>query len=1432
MRLRFRRLPRLALGAIALLTLAAVVGARWQLREGRSFLADFVSRAASSPGMKIEIGAFDGPLSSQPTLRDISIADKNGVWLKIDHVDIDWSRLALLSLRVDIDRLDIGHVEIARRPAPAPAAPASETKSAGPSLPDLPVRVRLGRFTLGELSLAEPVLGASAKLSVTGGAALGPRSDGARVDVFAQRLDAPGALSAKGEISPGANKLLLSVNAQEPAGGLIARLAEIPDLPAVEVNLSGDGTLDDFSAHLSATAGERVGASGRAHLARQGGARRFDFDLTGKIEPLLPKAAAALFAGTTQVEGVATLGDDGATAVDRLALTTSALRLDATGSVGADGKITAALDVHGVPPSEQAEFRAKTLEASARIAGSLSQPSLDLRLLIDDARSPAGRFGHIGADIKAVALGALGDPATRIDISGVGNGSGLAFADRALADAIGESVSFTLRARATGEGDADIGLAKIEIGAGEAAFVGRAGPHLLNGKASVSAPSLARFARLSRRELRGALKLSVGLAGVPKDERIAATLDGTITSPAIGAAAIDGLLGRRLALAGKAETLADGGVRFDGLSLRGDHVVASVDGAATNAAADLSTRLEIPELRFADARLDGRAVIDAKLTGSLNKPDATFDATMTNGAAVGVAIPKLTLHGDAHDLAGALVASASLEGTIGGKAARGALNAAKAGAGWKVDGVDIAVGRSGLKGAADLDAAGLASGRLSLTAPDLDDFSALALQKLSGRLDADVRLDRAGGAQNIVVETRGERIRATSASIDRLSAKISGRDLYRRPALDGEVALDDARIGGETIPKARLVAKPVAAGTSLDIAVDARGFAIAGRSILTPGERTRLDIQSLSAQRAGKRIALAGPATVTLGDGAVELKGVALAAGSGRLELDGTVGDRLDLVAKARAVPLSIAAIADASLALDGALDAEAHVSGAASAPNGDWKIKLAKLSAPQLRSNGLPPLDLAAKGAVSGKRTTLDANVTLGAASRLQLSGSAPLDAGGSLDLAVKGVLDAAMLDTTLAANGQTLRGKANVDLRVSGPATAPMLAGGVTLNNGSFADPLNGVNLDQINARLEGRGRELTIVRLAAQTKNGGQIIAAGRVSVTPETGFPGAIRIGAKNAQLVSTDIVSAAADLDLDIGGPLARSPKVSGRVKLTTMEVDIPDRLPASLKALPDAKHVHPRDFAKRMLALERKQKEKAARPSKFDATLDLAIAAPNRIFVRGRGVDAEFGGELRLSGTLQNPVVNGAFDLRRGRLQLLTQRIDITRGKMTFAGGLTPQLDFSAETAAGDVTARIGVAGPASQPTFTFGSTPELPQDEVLSRLLFAKASGSLSAWQAVQLATALAQFSGAGTGVDAFEKMRKALGVDSLDLEAGGAGGPTVGASRYISDKVSIGVRTGTKPDQAAVSAGVDVTKNIRVKGETRLDGKTSVGIGVEWEY
>jgi len=1426
-------------GVVAGVVVAIGVGVNYlHSPEGSTALAALISRSASSPGMTVDIGGVDAALSSNPVIRDITLLDRDGAWLKIDRVSTHWSRLALLKLKLDIDRIDIGEMDVMRRPTLVAAAKTADATAKGAEKanaawrPDLPVRLKLGQFALGKLVLAKPLFDMATTLAINGSAELGAARDNASFSLGAQRLDAPGTVSTLAEFAPEGDRLRLKIAVSEPAGGLVARLAEIPGLPPVEIGLDGEGTLDAFAATLKASAGDDTSAQGGAKITRDGASRRVDLDLSAKIAELLPKDAAALFDGATKINGVAHLGDDGSTALDAFALQSSAFRLNASGRLGADGKIAGAASLHGAEAGKSARFSAKKLEGEANVSGALMRPEATLSLQIDDAEGPMGRFGHIDLAAKATADGDLSNAASRLDIDAQGHASGLAFADAALAEALGETASLSLRARASGAGETDVGLAKVETGAGEATFSGKAGPKMLDGKANVSAPDLHRFARLAGRDLRGALTLGADLSGAPQNGVVAATLNGAVVAPGAGMAAIDGLLGHRLTISGKVATLPKGGLSFDKLAIRGDHVAALVDGKATVEKAAINAKIDLPDLRQADPRLTGRGDVAAAVTGSLDKPDATLNATILDASANGRPIPKLALHSEAHDLLGALTALATLDGVVDGKAARGRVTAARAGKGWNVDAVDLAVGRASVKGALALDAAGLASGRLAIAAPDLDDFSTLALQKLAGRVNATVVLDAAGGGQNIAVDAQGAGVQAQNAAIERLNAKFTARDVKRSPILDGEVAVDNAHVGKEAIGKVRLVARPAGAGAAaLDLALDARGFAIASRATLTPGERTRLDIAQFSAQRGGQKIALAGPAVVTLHGGAVDLKGLSVALGSGRVDLDGTAGERLDFVAKAHALPLSIASLVDPSLGLGGTLDAEARITGSKSAPAGDWRVKVSKATAAQLRSNGLPAIDASASGRLAGQRTTVDADIALGSSSRLKIAGSAPLGAG-ALDLAIKGALDAALANTMLAANGQTAAGKANVDLRLTGSASSPIVGGSVGIADGGFNDPLNGVALSKIVGRLEGRGRDLDISSLTAQTKNGGQIAVTGRVTVAPDAGMPGSIHVTAHNAQLANTDVVSSVGDLDLTIGGALARSAKVSGRVTLANMDVSVPDRLPANLKPLPGSRHIDAKGFAAQMLALERKEKAKAAKHSTFDAALDLAISAPNRIFVRGRGIDAEFGGDLKIGGTVAKPNIVGGFDLRRGKLQLLTQRIDITRGKLTFSGGLTPTLDFTAETTAADVTAKIGVSGPAALPGFAFSSSPELPQDEVLSRLLFAKASGSLTPFQAVQLAAALAQFSGAGTGVDAFEKMRKSLGVDSLDLDAGGSSGPSVGASRYIMDGVNVGVKTGSKPEQTSVNVGVDVTKQMRVQSETRVDGKTSVGVGVEWEY
>lgn len=118
----------------------------------------------------------------------------------------------------------------------------------------------------------------------------------------------------------------------------------------------------------------------------------------------------------------------------------------------------------------------------------------------------------------------------------------------------------------------------------------------------------------------------------------------------------------------------------------------------------------------------------------------------------------------------------------------------------------------------------------------------------------------------------------------------------------------------------------------------------------------------------------------------------------------------------------------------------------------------------------------------------------------------------------------------------------------------------------------------------------------------------------------------------------------------------------------------------------------------------------------------------------------------------------------------------------------------------------------------------------MLSRLLFARAAAGLSPFEAIQLAQAVAQLSGNDSG-DLFEDTRRALGVDDLDVGFGD-GGPTVGLSRAIGDRVRVGIRAGARPESTGAGVDIDLTRRLKLRSEIGGDGRASVGIAIEQEY
>jgi len=302
-----------------------------------------------------------------------------------------------------------------------------------------------------------------------------------------------------------------------------------------------------------------------------------------------------------------------------------------------------------------------------------------------------------------------------------------------------------------------------------------------------------------------------------------------------------------------------------------------------------------------------------------------------------------------------------------------------------------------------------------------------------------------------------------------------------------------------------------------------------------------------------------------------------------------------------------------------------------------------------------------------------------------------------------------------------------------------------------------------------------------------------------------------------------------------------APKVAAPLTVDRADINLPDSLPPNVVVIK----------VTRINGNAGKQPQAApvAEPPALPATLDIKIDMPGNIFVRGHGLDSEWRGKLAIAGTSAAPVINGSLEQIHGTVDLLGKTFTLTRGRIIFDGSdkLDPLLDIVAEASTTDITAQVNIGGLASTPTITLTSTPVVPQDEILSRVLFGKGVGQITPGEGVQLAAAAASLASGGPGV--LDRLRGGLGLDWFrlgsstsgpttgSLNPGGAntsatGGTALSAGKYIVPGVSVGVSQGISPPTSKITVEVQVRPHLTVGGEVGQGGGTGLGINYNYDY
>ncbi|MEH6717168.1 translocation/assembly module TamB domain-containing protein [Parasphingorhabdus flavimaris] len=1374
------RWPMRSLVALAVLLILGLIGAAIWLDSdsGHRFIIRQVEAQAPENGLRIRIDDIEGSIYAGAQVQGLELADPKGRFFHAGTVAVEWNPLAWIFNELNISEAVITRAKLDRLP---------ELIDSGEDQPLLPnFDIFIGAFRADNLELGPAITGSSQFADLSGSADIRAGRAMVLLDAATTRSGDKILLALNAE--PDREKLDIDAEIIAPAGGVLAGMLGLEQ--DLSVTLEGDGSWRKWDGEFKALINGEPAA--QVILEAREGLFAYDGQLTASMLP------------------------------DGIAQKLAAPNLVLNGTASVENRLVA-LDL---------EARSAALSFTAEGGIDLGRNSLDAMRLETRLIDPSALAANLKAqdfELKALLNGKFSE---------------LRYQYLLTAPQLALGKTLLTNVRGEGEGQRDAGGWSIPVELSVAKLIGN-GELLQQLLSGFNAKALLRYendllfaerARVATNVANGTLDLelrpSTGDFSVDIDANapgfavrgvgVADIVASINLGPASSGLSVDGQVNARLRrfdigflreLAGGLPELQtglalgpDGLLRFTDLVVKAPEISFRGSGKQTGAAT------------FAfqgSGRQDTYGRFDLKLDGALDRPRV---ALLLDSPLPALGLSKVSLQLTPATAGFAYIASGG--STLGPFSSNGMIVTAT--------GQDTAVRVDRL-----LVSDTLATGTIRPTA-----------QGLAGRLAIS-----GGGVNGDVVFRPGSDRQLIRANLKAENARFDGNPpiFIRTGVLDADIVLIDgksnidATLRAQGISRGELMVGRIAANAKLVNGSGSATFTVAGtrgstfefqaKADITPdryqltgsgqfeGRVLRLT-QKLDLRRSGDGWTMA-PTTISYGRGSARMSGRWATGNS-------------NLVMALTKMPLSLVDIAYPDLGLGGTVNGTVKLTQSRSqVPVGE-----AKLTVKGLTRSGLiltsAPVDLGLNIAISQRNAAARGIIkspegkTIG---RFQgrVTG---LGGGRWQDELMRKPLFAQARFSGGAESLWRLTGVETFDLTgpvsasadVSGSLANPQIEGLVRTSNARLESPLTGTVVSNIKTVGRFDGSRLVLPKLTGVTSGGGTVSGSGsfNFAVEPDEGIGIVMDINAQQAALIARD------DFAATVTGPIkirssADGGLISGDVTLNRSFFRFGQA--SATASLPDIKT---REINRRA---DERPVQVRSRPWRFDLTAD----APNRLRVEGLGLDSEWGANLKITGPVDNFIMVGDANLIRGNYTFAGRRFRLERGRIRFVGNqpVNPILDIEAEANLTGLNATINVTGTGNQPEIAFTSIPALPQDELLSRVLFGASIADLSAPEAVQLAAAVASLNSGG-GLDPINQLRKAVGLDRLrilpsDTDTGS--GTSIAAGKYITRRVYVELITDGK-GYSATQLEFQITRWLSILSTISTLGRQSANVRISKDY
>ncbi|USG62633.1 translocation/assembly module TamB domain-containing protein [Sneathiella marina] len=1439
----------LAIFAVIFLITAAGVYSFFLTDQGREFVVRQIESRLSDPsGVSISLGELSGNLFSEFQLSSLSLLDSEGSWATAEELKVTWSPLDLLIGRLEMEDVSLQSFNMARRPVSVPDADEGDTLSSF----SLPVSVELDQLTVETITLQEPVLGREAHLNLS--LKLNTQvNDAIYSEVKISRLDGnAGSVEGLFSYHPDFRTLAIDVQMREPQGGLIARTLDLPGYPEITASLFGDGALNAWRGQIRMSA-DKVFEGDLAISTR--GETQIEIDVQGGgiLAEDITTSIPVIDSSYIGVE--AAIAWD--TAADELLINSS--RIENTNlSVTAKGEIDLVNNVLSGnvkstlrdPAALNALIAPASMESAVvelKMEGTFSAVTLDAIIQV----------GNTAYGDEIAATEATGTFSSKLDLTELKdiplNGSaaiaGITMLPEELDALIGNAVDVDFAGNFEFSNQRfdmkELKIAGVNLSAsGQGHYIASTGR--ADATANVKIQDLSRLLPAT-----GSLAVTVDFDGRILEQWFGATIGLQTENLDFQDQALTDLIGSTASGTAKIElkeeliSISEIEANLPAGKIVGDVAIpSSFETLTANLVASL------PELSRLDAfvptKLAGSGTLTADIDGDMDDPKVSGHIEFENLEAENVAIGRANARYLLEDI------FSGPAGNIAGVVDPDNLNISFSSdvslPGFERLSLDqLLIHDTDNKISGDLsipfDSTPF-TGQLEAVLPEIAAFAALADEKISGNAKILVTLENANEEQSVVFDVTSSSLAAPSYSVLVDALRLKGRSLgsFEDPTVNATIELSNLSVENSKLESVAGSIDGKFSDMNYDFDLEKRAEPVlemaGGGSVSSNNDGVQFSLSRLNGEFGGKKIALAQPLLLKREEGGMSIDSFALSVGEGKLTGSAALTETSATSnITVLAFPLDLLELVMPDLQITGRLDGEAQLSILETGSTGTFSFAATEIQMEATEFPNTPTFSSHLDGTIAKDKIEFSADISGLEKTALDMSGTVPvtatftplklhIDYDKPVKLNILADSDIKALWPVLSLDTQKATGIFTAKADLNGTLSDPEIQGSVTLKNGSYEHTEYGTVLTNITLDATVKDTETVALDLTASDGRQGTFSSKGSVNIsmldTPKLD----LSIRSTNLQALNLEELQVTTDADITIEGTLAAL-NVGGSITTTDVEIDIGG------EAAPNVVNL-------KVTEVNRPGAEADTVSNRTDLDKNILLALdvnmPRRVFIRGRGLDSEWKGEFKITGTAEDPMIEGYISPVRGQFVFAGKSFVLQEGEIALLGGssLDPELSLSGRYQNADITATVTIEGPASDPEISFSSDDGLPEDEVISQVLFGKSTGGLTALEAVQLAEAMATLSGSfgsGGGITGF--VRNTLGVDVLTARTNAdTGAAEVSVGKYVNENVYVGVDQGAEAGSTRAKVQIDLTPNLSLETEMGQTSDSRVGIFWKWDY